>query len=168
MNDETKKTLDDFAGDFKNSFDIVIAEGKIGIGHIRRRKCEPIFFDSVWGCIVITPDDSGHEDATLFYHIRGSHPATACNHSWRIRFACKPIAALIVECDGEVVVPDYIRRLNIYARTDIGTMVLSIMPAFEREARTLVAGITEDKTASQLIQQLATCWLHEILGKSMN
>ena len=167
MNLESQKVFDDFENVFKNSLDIVIAKGQIGMGHIRRKKSEPIFFDAIWGCLVFDEDDSGQKE-TVFFHIKGSRPVIAGKHSWRIRFAWKPIAAFIVECDDEMVAPEHIRRVNIYARTDIGTIVLSKMPPFEREARVLVAGITKDANASQLIQQLAMGWLHEFLGKSTN
>ena len=156
--------LDDFFDFHKKSYGIFIDSDKIEVRRFHEGRPESVFYDAVWGCAVLEVEDSNGTNEVSFFHIKGSRPSIKSDYALRVFFSDSQGEEVVVECDRSIVASTRVLRLNVYVRTDIGTMVVSVMPSLKKEAREVVARVLKNKKDSRLVQQLATSWLYEILN----
>lgn len=81
----------------------------------------------------------------------------------QIRFAEKP-PAVFVDVDGKPITCESILRLSLYARTDAGTIVVTLAPSFATDARLLSVLVSKQTQVNQMLQALTVGWFDEIVG----
>ncbi len=122
-----------------------------------------VHYDSLF-VILFYQDSSGEMvglKAAALYRIK---PLFMGTHSIsQIRFAEKP-SAVFVDIDGHPITFESIQRLSLYARTDTGTIVVTLVPSFAVDARILSVFVSKQTRVNQMLQALTVEWFDEIIG----
>ena len=136
-------------------------------GHIARiidGKPVGVFCDGAWCLIFFKLEGTVIE--TKVAYINRHLPVFCGDHQIScLRFSEK-FPDIFVDVDGQPVPCDAILRLSFYARTDAGTLVVTVNPGFAKDARPLTVLVSRRPKVNATLQALAAGWFYEIFAKS--
>lgn len=124
---------------------------------------EELFVDTAWSLLQFKNDSGEYKESHFYYAARRpiqkiGLPFT--NFNFIQNGNSKQISIIV---DGEPVRLNGILRFGFYARTDGGTLVVSLYPVLEYDARPLVMLMSGKKKINTVLQHLAVNWLCEII-----
>ena len=123
----------------------------------------PVQYDMAFGLLACRNDDQ-NVDIVKFFNARNAKPIfEGPRYMTGLQFATKPSHDFIVICGENTIDQSQIIRLSFYARTDIGSMVVSFCTAYKGLARPLVVMVSKDNKVNQLMQQFVFGWMCEIV-----
>lgn len=158
------KTVADFSSILGNYWECNFNDAGCHITRFVKGKPSVVFCDGAW-CLLFFKDGAAVVETKAAHLSRHTPVFVGDHHITCLRFAAK-YPDVLVDVDGQPVPCDAILRLSFYARTDAGTIVVTVNPGFAKDARPLTVLMSRRPKVNATLQALAAGWFYEIFSKN--